>query len=99
MRTPYSEVWQLKNYLMNIWGFLLHKIQIFTKRGLMQNYSKTLLFQTKWEQTIVQISGSLNYRSATESMFRGAIKWTSRVFLGNTTLFSGLEPATFQHVA
>jgi hypothetical protein len=41
------------------------------------NYSKTSLI---WERTLVQISESLNYGSATEDMFREVIKWTSHVF-------------------
>jgi hypothetical protein len=48
---------------------------------------KTTLIRTNWERTLVQISESPNYTSATENMFREVIKWTSRVFLGNTTLF------------
>jgi hypothetical protein len=54
-------------------------------------YSKTSLIRTHWERTLVQISESLNYRSATENMFREVIKWTSRVFLDNATLFQHLD--------
>jgi hypothetical protein len=53
----------------------------------MLKYSKTSLIQTNRERTLVQISESPNYRSATENMFREVIKWTSCVCLGNTTLF------------
>jgi hypothetical protein len=35
---------------------------------------------------MVQSSGSLNCGSASEKMLREVIKWTSHVFLGNTTL-------------
>jgi hypothetical protein len=57
--------------------------------GSLGNYSKTSLIWTNWEQTLVQISESLNYRSATENMFREFIKWTSHVLLSNiTVLFS-----------
>jgi hypothetical protein len=31
-----------------------------------------------------------NYESATGNMFREVMKWTSRVFLGNATLFETL---------
>jgi hypothetical protein len=34
---------------------------------------------------LIQISGSPNYGSATENMFRDTIKWTSPVFLGTAT--------------
>jgi hypothetical protein len=50
-------------------------------------YSKTSLIQNNWERTLVQMSESPNYRSATVNMLREVIKWTSRVFLCNTTLF------------
>jgi hypothetical protein len=50
-------------------------------------YSNTSLIRTNWERTLVQISQGPNYRSATENMFTEVIKWTSRVILGNTTLF------------
>jgi hypothetical protein len=43
--------------------------------------------RTNRERTLVQMSESPNYRSATENMIRKVIKWTLRVFLGNTTLF------------
>jgi hypothetical protein len=55
--------------------------------SLVDKYSMTSLIWTNWEQTLVKISESLNYRSATENMFREVIKWTSHVFSGNTTLF------------
>jgi hypothetical protein len=54
------------------------------------NCSKTSLIQTNWEGTLVEISESLNYRSATENMFREVLKRTSHVFLSNRTLFSNL---------
>jgi hypothetical protein len=54
-------------------------------------YSKTSLIRTNWERTLVQISESPNYGSATEHMFRELIKWTSRVLLGNTTLFWNIK--------
>jgi hypothetical protein len=56
-----------------------------------QKYSKTSLIRTNWERTLVQISESPNYRSATENMLREVIKWTSLFFLGNTTLFWNLD--------
>jgi hypothetical protein len=52
---------------------------------VMAIYSKTSLIGFNWEQTLAQISESLNYRSATENMFRKVIKWTSCVSLGITT--------------
>jgi hypothetical protein len=61
-----------------------------TQRGVISFVSPfftTSLIRTNWERTLVQISESPNYRSATENMFREVIKWTSRVFLGNKTLF------------
>jgi hypothetical protein len=54
-------------------------------------YSKNSLIRANWERTLVQISESPNYRSATENMFREVIKWASRVFLGTTTLFGNLD--------
>jgi hypothetical protein len=48
-------------------------------------YSKTSLIRTNWERTPVQIGEGPNYRSASENMFRDAIKWISHVFLGITT--------------
>jgi hypothetical protein len=39
-------------------------------------YSKISLIRTNWERTLVQISESSNYTSATENMFREVIKWT-----------------------
>jgi hypothetical protein len=64
------------------------------KRGLLSDiipiyisYSTTSLIRTNWERAPVEISGSPNYRIATENMLREVIKWISRVFLGNTTLF------------
>jgi hypothetical protein len=56
-----------------------------------KNYSKASLIRINLERTLVQISESLNYRSATENIFREVIKWTLRVFLGNTTLFWNLD--------
>jgi hypothetical protein len=53
-------------------------------------YSKTSLIWTNWKQILVQISESLNYRSATENMLRELIKWTPRFFPGSTTLFWNL---------
>jgi hypothetical protein len=50
-------------------------------------YSKTLLIRTNYGLTLVQISGSPNYRNITENMLKEVIKWTSLVFLGNTALF------------
>jgi hypothetical protein len=50
-------------------------------------HSKTLLIRTNWERTFVQISESLNHRRVTENMFRKSLKLTSRVLLGNWTLF------------
>jgi hypothetical protein len=55
--------------------------------GFHGNYSNTSLIETNWERTLVQISVSLNYRSANENMFMEVIKWISRVSLGNTILF------------
>jgi hypothetical protein len=43
-------------------------------------YSKKSVIRTNLEQTLVQISESPNYRSATENMFREVIKLTSPVF-------------------
>jgi hypothetical protein len=54
------------------------------KHGDVRICSKTSLIRTNWERTLFQISESPNYKSATENMFREVIKWTSRVFLGNT---------------
>jgi hypothetical protein len=38
-------------------------------------YSKISLIWTNWERTLVQISESSHYTSATENMFRKVIKW------------------------
>jgi hypothetical protein len=48
----------------------------------------TSLIRTNWERTLVQISESPNYKSTTENMFKEVINRTSRLFLGNATLFS-----------
>jgi hypothetical protein len=48
--------------------------------------SKTSLIWTNWGRTLVKISESPNYRSATENVFREVIKWISRRFLGHTIL-------------
>jgi hypothetical protein len=50
--------------------------------------SRNSQIRKNWERTFVQISENHNYsRSAAENMFREVIKWTTHVFLGNTTLF------------
>jgi hypothetical protein len=41
-------------------------------------YIKTSLIRTNLELTLVEISESPNYRSATENMFREAIKWACK---------------------
>jgi hypothetical protein len=45
------------------------------------------ILQSNWDQNLTEISESTNYGSAAEDMFREAVKWTSHVFLGITTLF------------
>jgi hypothetical protein len=40
----------------------------------MHTQNKTSLIQTNWEQTLVQITESLNYRSVTENMFKEVIR-------------------------
>jgi hypothetical protein len=54
-------------------------------------YSKTSIIRTNWEQTLVQINESPNYRSATEKTLSEVTKWISLVFLENETLFRNLN--------
>jgi hypothetical protein len=50
-------------------------------------YSRTSLIRTNWERTLIQISESPDYRSATKNVFREVIKWTSGILLGNKLHF------------
>jgi hypothetical protein len=45
------------------------------------------MIRTNWERTLVQISESPNYRSATNNMFEEVVKWISHLSLGNKTLY------------
>jgi hypothetical protein len=60
---------------------------IYSLTLFISHYSKTSVIRMNWQGTYVQIGGSPNYINGTENLLREVIKWTSRVFLGNTTLF------------
>jgi hypothetical protein len=72
--------------ILGVWAILLVLGMEALLLGMLK-YIKTLLIWTNQNQTLVQINKSLNYRSSTESMLREVMKWTSYVFLCNTTLF------------
>jgi hypothetical protein len=80
----------LKQYSEYLQGHLMpivssSSIEVFAIIKIV--YSKTSLILTNWERTLVHLSESPNYKSATENMFRKVTKLTSRVFLGNSALF------------
>lgn len=62
-------------YIMDNTHTLTVHQYLHMQANIMGKYSKTSIIQTNWEYTLVKISGSQNYRSATED-----IKQTSRVF-------------------
>jgi hypothetical protein len=55
-------------------------LSVGNSRHVATDHQKASLLRTNWERTLVQISDSPNYRSATVNMLMEVIKRTSRVF-------------------